>query len=214
MDKKKDENKLVVRDKGGVPINQYGGTIQVLKPPSMIPFSDRYRTKKLEKYQKYVKQGTALIEDMREHRLKQARFEDADTDIEIKRLEDHLNILEVQNRIREETRKNKIADIEDDIGIMGAASRRKKAEEAYKEGMLSEEEKDERNRQRTRRRTEKGLEDERLRWEGMFARRRELISYGAEERKRILSDSNLTDEERELQLNNLEDWIAKELENY
>lgn len=217
MTRDEKEGEGVLERQGGVPESRYGVEIDVLRKPSRIPLKDSYEKWRLKKYQKYMEAGTEFLEKLEDHQLVKERLADLDTVIGAERAERRgrleeaeVRLLEIQERRQEAERKLKRAEIDDDISMMGARAEKERLEKKLSGRDEEEAARKKIEKEKLHLKTEGELEQIRL--EESFAKRKRLRAFREEKKKEILSDTSLSEEEKEQELEDMEEFIRYQME--
>ena len=197
-------------EKSEVPAVRYGIDVQILRPASRIPFKDSYQKWRIKKYQKFVEAGTEFAEALVEHQSARRRLKDLDAILDAEAAERELRLKEAQERLREADRKEKRAKIDDEISMMEAQGEKERLEK--KRGGRDEEEEARKRIEREKRKLKTEAEVERLRLEETFAKRKGLRVFREEKRAEVLSDSTLSEDEKEKELEDVEEFIQSCME--
>ena len=204
-------------ERSGVPERRYGIEIDVLRKSSRIPLKDSYDKWRLKKYQKYMEVGTEFLGKLEEHQLAKERLADLDTTIAAERAERQVRLKDAQKRLRESERDILVADreikkagIEDEISLMEARERKEQIEKKLKGKDEEEVARKKIEREKLNLKTEGELEQIRL--EESFAKRKRLRVFREERKKEIHSDTSLSKEEKEHELEDVEEFIQYQME--
>lgn len=190
--------------------------VEVSSRPAPFPFLNRFEKKRIESFTEVVGAEKNLMAAIGDHSRTKARLKDIDIEIETDRLERELKLKEVEREVQLQKRKDRLAELELEVQ---EAELLKKLSELRQTSEKKEETKAERLKRELKAKLETeqiyqdyDIDKAKLKVSGEFKTKQALKEARSEAEQKIKQDQNLSQEEKERMLENLEDYYNQMLD--
>lgn len=208
--KRRDDRGAMVRVSGLPPVKMDKLAIDYFQKPARLVILESYRKWRLRKYGEYIEEAQSLGDKLVEFGRTLDRLANLDRELEVDRINREANVLEAHKRLRELQKEENEADIQEDISRKELLYKQKQIER--KLAGRDEEEEAKRRVEKARIGIKTGREISKMKMEDVYSRRSDIKDFRKKWRSLIEDSEELSEREKENELEDLEDYIKYSLD--